>query len=165
MPMRLSAVGGSATARSGSLVGEPVAVLTPDLREDRGDQGEVDAPRLRDGVGVARRQGVEVIAAGRSRSAETCVLTGGPELWLGFPDPMAARGINPNAVAPGYIETDNTAALRADLGRSRARIDRIPAGRRGQPEDIGHAAVFLASDAARHMHCAILAVDGGWLAR
>lgn len=77
----------------------------------------------------------------------------------------AARGINVNAIAPGYIETNNTAALRADPDRSRAILDRIPAGRWGQPDDIGEAAVFLASAAARYIHGAILNVDGGWLAR
>ena len=77
----------------------------------------------------------------------------------------AAQGINVNAIAPGYIETNNTDALRADPARNRAILDRIPAGRWGQPEDIGNAAVFLASDAARYVHGAILNVDGGWLAR
>lgn len=77
----------------------------------------------------------------------------------------AARGINVNAIAPGYIETNNTEALRADPVRSKAILDRIPAGRWGQPSDIGEAAVFLASPAARYIHGAILNVDGGWLAR
>jgi 2-dehydro-3-deoxy-D-gluconate 5-dehydrogenase len=77
----------------------------------------------------------------------------------------AGQGINVNAIAPGYIETNNTDALRADPDRNRAILDRIPAGRWGQPEDIGNAAVFLASDAARYVHGAILNVDGGWLAR
>jgi 2-deoxy-D-gluconate 3-dehydrogenase len=77
----------------------------------------------------------------------------------------AAKGINVNAIAPGYIATDNTAALRADAARSRAILDRIPAGRWGEPEDIAGAAVFLASPAARYVHGAIFNVDGGWLAR
>jgi 2-deoxy-D-gluconate 3-dehydrogenase len=77
----------------------------------------------------------------------------------------ASRGINVNAIAPGYIETNNTEALRADPVRSKAILDRIPAGRWGQPSDIGEAAVFLASPAARYIHGAILNVDGGWLAR
>ncbi|HSF63687.1 MAG TPA: 2-dehydro-3-deoxy-D-gluconate 5-dehydrogenase KduD [Paracoccaceae bacterium] len=77
----------------------------------------------------------------------------------------AARGINVNAIAPGYIETNNTEALRADPDRSRAILDRIPAGRWGGPEDIAEAAVFLASPAAGYIHGAILNVDGGWLAR
>ncbi len=77
----------------------------------------------------------------------------------------AARGINVNAIAPGYIATNNTAALRDDADRSSAILARIPAGRWGSPSDIGGAAVFLSSDAARYVHGAILPVDGGWLAR
>ena len=77
----------------------------------------------------------------------------------------AAKGINVNAIAPGYIATNNTAALRADPERSKAILDRIPAGRWGDPEDIAGAAVFLASPAARYVHGAIFNVDGGWLAR
>jgi 2-deoxy-D-gluconate 3-dehydrogenase len=77
----------------------------------------------------------------------------------------AARGINVNAIAPGYIETSNTEALRADAERSKAILDRIPAGRWGEAADIGGAAVFLASPAARYVHGTILPVDGGWLAR
>jgi 2-deoxy-D-gluconate 3-dehydrogenase len=77
----------------------------------------------------------------------------------------AARGINVNAIAPGYIETNNTEALRADPARNKAILDRIPAGRWGEPSDIAGAAVFLASPAARYIHGTILPVDGGWLAR
>lgn len=77
----------------------------------------------------------------------------------------AARGINVNAIAPGYIETNNTEALRADEARNRAILERIPAGRWGRAEDIAGAAVFLASPAADYVHGAVLNVDGGWLAR
>ena len=77
----------------------------------------------------------------------------------------AAKGINVNAIAPGYFATNNTEALRADEGRSRDILARIPAGRWGRPEDLGGAAVFLASSAADYMHGAIVPVDGGWLAR
>ncbi|MDG4797085.1 2-dehydro-3-deoxy-D-gluconate 5-dehydrogenase KduD [Micromonospora sp. WMMD1082] len=77
----------------------------------------------------------------------------------------AADGVNVNAIAPGYIATDNTAALRDDPDRERAIRERIPAGRWGTPEDLTGAVVFLASDAARYVHGAVLAVDGGWLAR
>lgn len=77
----------------------------------------------------------------------------------------AALGVNVNAIAPGYMATDNTAPLRADPERSAAILDRIPAGRWGTPDDLMGAVVFLASDAARYVHGAILAVDGGWLAR
>jgi 2-dehydro-3-deoxy-D-gluconate 5-dehydrogenase len=77
----------------------------------------------------------------------------------------AAKGINVNAIAPGYVATNNTAPLRADAERSKAILDRIPAGRWADPEDIAGAAVFLASPAARYVHGAIFNVDGGWLAR
>lgn len=77
----------------------------------------------------------------------------------------AAKGINVNAIAPGYIETNNTEALRHDEGRTRDILQRIPAARWGQPSDMGGAAVFLASSAADYVHGHTLAVDGGWLAR
>ncbi len=77
----------------------------------------------------------------------------------------AARGINVNAIAPGYIETNNTEALRADPARNKAILDRIPAGRWGAASDIAGTAVFLSSPAADYIHGAILNVDGGWLAR
>lgn len=77
----------------------------------------------------------------------------------------AARGINVNAIAPGYCETNNTRAIRDDPDRNAAILARIPAGRWGAPADIGGAAVFLASRAADYCHGSILAVDGGWLAR
>ncbi len=77
----------------------------------------------------------------------------------------AGRGINVNAIAPGYFATNNTEALRADESRNRDILARIPAGRWGDPSDISGAAVFLASDAAAYVHGTVLAVDGGWLAR
>jgi len=77
----------------------------------------------------------------------------------------AAKGININAIAPGYIESNNTEALRADPDRSSAILSRIPAGRWGRPSDIGDAAVFLLSNASNYMHGTIVPVDGGWLAR
>ncbi len=77
----------------------------------------------------------------------------------------AAKGVQVNAIAPGYIATNNTAALQADEARNRSIVDRIPAGRWGDPDDLGGAAVFLASDAANYVTGHILAVDGGWLAR
>ena len=77
----------------------------------------------------------------------------------------ATKGINVNAIAPGYIETNNTDALRADPERNAAILDRIPAGRWGQASDIAGAAVFLASSASAYIHGAVLNVDGGWLAR
>jgi 2-dehydro-3-deoxy-D-gluconate 5-dehydrogenase len=77
----------------------------------------------------------------------------------------AARGINVNAIAPGYFETNNTTALRNDEHRNRDILGRIPAGRWGKPSDLGGAAVFLASAASDYVHGTIIPVDGGWLAR
>ncbi|MEU2251004.1 SDR family oxidoreductase [Streptomyces sp. NPDC019224] len=77
----------------------------------------------------------------------------------------AGSGVNVNALAPGYIATDNTAALRDDPQRSGAILDRIPAGRWGDPSDLAWSAVYLASAAADYVHGATLPVDGGWLGR
>jgi 2-dehydro-3-deoxy-D-gluconate 5-dehydrogenase len=77
----------------------------------------------------------------------------------------AAKGINVNAIAPGYIATNNTATLQADETRNRQIMERIPAARWGDPTDLGGAAVFLASSASDYVQGHILAVDGGWLAR
>ena len=77
----------------------------------------------------------------------------------------APHGVNVNAIAPGYIATDNTQALQDDPERSAAILTRIPAGRWGNPDDLAGAAVFLASDAAAYIHGTILPVDGGWLSR
>jgi 2-dehydro-3-deoxy-D-gluconate 5-dehydrogenase len=77
----------------------------------------------------------------------------------------AIHGINVNAIAPGYVETNNTAALRADLERNTDILKRIPAGRWAKPDDIAGTAVYLASRASDYVHGAIIPVDGGWLAR
>lgn len=77
----------------------------------------------------------------------------------------AAHDINVNAIAPGYIATNNTQALQDDPARNKAILDRIPAGRWGKADDIAGAAVFLASDAAQYVHGTVLNVDGGWMAR
>ena len=77
----------------------------------------------------------------------------------------AAQGINCNAVAPGYVESNNTAPLRADPERNQAIVDRIPVGRWAKPDDIAGAVVFLSSAAADYIHGITLPVDGGWLGR
>ncbi|MBN1795529.1 MAG: 2-dehydro-3-deoxy-D-gluconate 5-dehydrogenase KduD [Sedimentisphaerales bacterium] len=78
---------------------------------------------------------------------------------------LAPHKINVNAIAPGYMATDNTAALRADEKRNKAILERIPVGRWGEPEDLKGIAVFLASSASDYLNCYTIAVDGGWLAR
>jgi 2-dehydro-3-deoxy-D-gluconate 5-dehydrogenase len=87
------------------------------------------------------------------------------QLTKALANEWAPKGVNVNAIAPGYIATNNTAALRADPVRSRQILERIPAGRWGEPDDIAGAAVFLCSEAARYVTGHVLAVDGGWLAR
>jgi len=74
-------------------------------------------------------------------------------------------GINVNAIAPGYMHTDNTAALQADERRNRQILERIPAGRWGEPEDLAGAALFLASPASDYLHGTVMIVDGGWMGR
>ena len=87
------------------------------------------------------------------------------QLTKALANEWAAKGINVNAIAPGYIATDNTAALRADETRNTTILARIPAGRWGTPEDLSGALVFLCSDAASYVHGTILTVDGGWMGR
>jgi 2-dehydro-3-deoxy-D-gluconate 5-dehydrogenase len=87
------------------------------------------------------------------------------QLTKALANEWACKGINVNAIAPGYMATDNTEMLRNDPARSRQILDRIPAGRWGAPHDITGAAIFLCSSASDYVHGHILAVDGGWLAR
>ena len=87
------------------------------------------------------------------------------QLTKALANEWAPKGINVNALAPGYMATDNTVALRNDPVRSRQILDRIPAGRWGEPQDISGAAIFLCSSASDYVHGHVLAVDGGWLAR
>ena len=87
------------------------------------------------------------------------------QLTKGLSNEWAARGINVNAIAPGYMATEMNTALMNDPVRSAQIMERIPAKRWGTPEDLGGTAVFLASRASAYMHGAVLAVDGGWMAR
>lgn len=87
------------------------------------------------------------------------------QLTMAFANEWAGKGVNVNAIAPGYISTDNTEALRNDPDRSSSILARIPAGRWGEPEDFAGPTVFLCSDAAAYMHGTIMLVDGGWMGR
>lgn len=87
------------------------------------------------------------------------------QLTKALANEWAGKGVNVNAIAPGYISTDNTEALREDPVRSQQILARIPAGRWGDPEDFKGPIVFLASDASRYVHGEILVVDGGWMGR
>jgi 2-deoxy-D-gluconate 3-dehydrogenase len=87
------------------------------------------------------------------------------QLTKALANEWASHGINVNAIAPGYMQTDNTTALREDPQRSRQITERIPAARWGTPEDVGGAVVFLASHASDYVHGHVLVVDGGWMGR
>lgn len=102
--------------------------------------------------------GIRVPAYTASKSAVMGITKALANEWAGC-------GINVNAIAPGYMETNNTENLRKDEQRREEILARIPAGRWGTPDDIAGAAIFLASDAASYVHGFTLAVDGGWLAR
>jgi 2-deoxy-D-gluconate 3-dehydrogenase len=87
------------------------------------------------------------------------------QLTMALSNEWASSGVNVNAIAPGYIRTDNTQALQDDPDRSAAILERIPAGRWGVPEDFSGPVVFLSSSASDYMHGAIVTVDGGWMGR
>ena len=87
------------------------------------------------------------------------------QLTMAFANEWAGKGVNVNAIAPGYIATDNTEALRNDLDRSTSILGRIPAGRWGNPEDFAGPVVFLCSEASAYMHGSVTLVDGGWMGR
>ncbi|GAB4378745.1 MAG: 2-dehydro-3-deoxy-D-gluconate 5-dehydrogenase KduD [Calditrichia bacterium] len=87
------------------------------------------------------------------------------QLTMALANEWASKGVNVNAIAPGYIATDNTRALREDPERNRAILERIPAGRWGNPEDLQGAVVFLASAASDYVNGHVLVVDGGWMGR
>jgi 2-deoxy-D-gluconate 3-dehydrogenase len=86
-------------------------------------------------------------------------------LTRAFANEWAGSHVNVNAIAPGYMATENTQALRDDPVRSKAILERIPAGRWGRPDDLAGAAVFLASAASDYVHGTVITVDGGWMAR
>lgn len=87
------------------------------------------------------------------------------QLTKALANEWAGKGVNVNAIAPGYIATDNTQALQDDAGRSKSILERIPAGRWGTPEDFAGPAIFLASGASDYVNGEILVVDGGWMGR
>ncbi len=87
------------------------------------------------------------------------------QLTMAFANEWASKGVNVNAIAPGYIATDNTEALRNDPDRSTSILGRIPAGRWGKPEDFAGPVVFLCSEASGYMHGSVTLVDGGWMGR
>ena len=110
--------------------------------------------------------GVSPHVSGRNHGAGYSASKGGiGQLTKALANEWAGRGVNVNAIAPGYIETDNTQALRNDPERYNAILERIPAGRWGKPEDFAGPVVFLASSASDYVNGEILTVDGGWMGR
>lgn len=130
---------------------------------------------------LAREFGKEMVARGSGKIVFTASLLsfqggitvpgyaaakgGIATLTMALSNEWASTGVNVNAIAPGYIATDNTEALRSDSVRSEQILTRIPQGRWGQPDDLKGACVFLCSDAANYVNGAILTVDGGWMGR
>ena len=130
---------------------------------------------------LARELGKEMVSRGNGKIVFTCSLLsfqGGinvpgyaaskgalASLVKALANEWAAKGVNVNGIAPGYISTDNTEALRKDELRSKSILERIPAGRWGEPGDFKGPVVFLCSDAAAYVHGTILTVDGGWMGR
>lgn len=160
---------------AGTIMRKPAAEH-PDEFWDKVLAINLDAPFI-----LAREFGRSMIERGHGKIIFTCSLLsfqGGvnvpgyaaskgalASLVKGLANEWAARGVNVNGIAPGYISTDNTEALRNDPVRSRSILDRIPAGRWGEVDDFKGPVVFLASAAADYVHGTILTVDGGWMGR
>jgi 2-dehydro-3-deoxy-D-gluconate 5-dehydrogenase len=160
---------------AGTILRKP-AVDHPDEYWDTVIQTNLDAPFI-----LTREFGKEMVARGSGKIVFTCSLLsfqGGitvpgyaaskgavASLVKAFANEWASKGVNVNGIAPGYIATDNTEALRNDPVRSKSIMDRIPAGRWGEADDFKGAAVFLCSDAAAYVHGTILTIDGGWMGR
>jgi len=148
----------------------------PDEYWDKVMAVNLDAPFI-----LSREIGSHMLQRGSGKIIFTCSLlsfqgginvpgyaaskSGIAALVRGMSNEWASKGINVNGIAPGYISTDNTDALRNDPERSKSILDRIPAGRWGEADDFKGAVVFLASDAAKYVHGTILTVDGGWMGR
>lgn len=160
---------------AGTILRNPVADHS-DADWDKVLSINLDAPFI-----LTRELGKQMLAKGKGKIVFTCSLLsfqGGinvpgyaaskgalASLVKAFANEWAGKGVNVNGIAPGYISTDNTEALRNDPVRSKSILDRIPAGRWGEPGDFKGPVVFLCSDAADYVHGTILIVDGGWMGR
>lgn len=160
---------------AGTILREPAADH-PDEYWDRVIEVNLNAQFV-----LAREFGKEMVARGYGKIVFTASLLsfqggitvpgyaaakgGIATLTMALSNEWAGKGVNVNAIAPGYIATDNTEALRSDSVRSEQILARIPQGRWGQPDDLKGACVFLCSDAANYVNGAILTVDGGWMGR
>ncbi len=152
------------------------AAQHPDNDWDKVLSVNLDAPFI-----LAREFGKDMISRGSGKIIFTCSLLsfqGGitvpgyaaskgalASLVKALSNEWASEGVNVNGIAPGYIATDNTEALRNDPVRNKAIVDRIPAGRWGEPDDFKGAIVYLASDASKYVNGTTLTVDGGWMGR
>jgi 2-dehydro-3-deoxy-D-gluconate 5-dehydrogenase len=152
------------------------AAQHPDEYWDKVLSINLDAPFI-----LSREFGKEMLERGSGKILFTCSLLsfqGGinvpgyaaskgalASLVKALANEWASKGVNVNGIAPGYIATDNTEALRNDPERSKSILDRIPAGRWGETDDFKGPAVFLCSEAASYVHGTILTVDGGWMGR
>jgi len=160
---------------AGTILRNPVAEHSDE------DWDEVITINLNAQFILTRELGKEMIKRGNGKIVFTCSLLsfqGGINvpgytasksavagLVKAFANEWAVKGVNVNGIAPGYISTDNTDALRKDVERSKSILDRIPAGRWGDAEDFKGPVVFLCSEAAAYVHGTILTVDGGWMGR
>ncbi len=160
---------------AGTILRKP-AVEHPDEYWDKVMEVNLNAQFI-----LSRELGKEMIARGEGKivfTASMLTFQGGitvpgyaaskggiGQLTKALANEWAGKGVNVNAIAPGYIATDNTAALQADANRNRAILDRIPAGRWGSPQDLAGAVVFLCSAAGSYMQGTIIPIDGGWLGR
>lgn len=160
---------------AGTIMRKPIAEH-PDEWWDSVLSINLDTPFI-----LAREFGKHMLAQGKGKIIFTCSLLtfqGGitvpgyaaskgalASVIKAMSNEWAARGVNVNGIAPGYIATDNTQALREDADRSASILSRIPAGRWGTPEDFAGPAIFLASDASNYVNGEILLVDGGWMGR
>ena len=160
---------------AGTIMRKPAAEH-PDEYWDQVLAINLDAPFI-----LTREIGRDMVKRGSGKVVFTCSLLsfqGGinvpgyaaskgaiASLLKGFANEWASKGVNVNGIAPGYISTDNTEALRNDPDRSKSILDRIPAGRWGEADDFKGPVVFLCSEAASYVHGTILTVDGGWMGR
>lgn len=160
---------------AGTILRKPAAEH-PDEYWDTVIQTNLDAPFL-----LAREFGRDMVVRGSGKiifTASLLTFQGGitvpgyaaskgaiSSLTKALSNEWASKGVNVNAIAPGYIATDNTQALRDDAERSQSILSRIPAGRWGTPEDFKGAIVFLASKASNYIHGSVYLVDGGWMGR
>ena len=126
------------------------------------DESKAGRPRAARGINTSSGAGLQ---GSVGQSAYSAAKAGVAGLTLVAAQEMGRYGVTVNAIAPGYIRTDNTAALQDDETRNRQILERIPAGRWGEASDLGGAAVFLASRASAYVTGTVVTVDGGWMAR